>query len=95
MRDADAIVFLETVEPELLPRAQPAEHNVGPDAAIAVIADCFLLFNPFDQCHCQIHVRAPAGLAMPVDSPQALGPYYIVIFHMIKSILYFDTGFTI
>ena len=55
--DADAVVFLEAFKPELLPRAQPAEHDVGPDAAIAVIADRFLLFDPLDQCHCQIHAR--------------------------------------
>ena len=93
--DADAIVFLEAFKPELLPRAQPAEHDVGPDAAIAVIADCFLLFSPLDQCHCQIHARAATGLAMPADSSQASRSILYNTFHMMKSVLYFDISFTI
>src|SRR5882724_11346465 len=40
-RDADAVVLLEALKPELLTGAEPAKHDVGPDAAIAVIADRF------------------------------------------------------
>ncbi len=62
--DADAVVLLEALQPELLSRPEPAEHDVGADAAIAVIADRFLLFRSLDQCHCQ-SMRKAANRQMP------------------------------
>ena len=97
--DADAVILLEALKPELLTRAEPAEHDVGPDAAIAVIADRFLFFRPLDQCHCQSMRQAanssqPAS-AMSADSTQALPSILYSIFHMIIVILYFDFAFII
>src|SRR5438445_5008737 len=63
-RDADAVILLEAFQPELLPRAEPAEHDVGANAAIAVIADRFLLFRSLDQCHCQ-SMRETANRQVP------------------------------
>src|SRR5437899_3020794 len=99
-RDADAVVLLEAFQPELLPRPEPAEHDVGANAAIAVIADRFLLFRSLDQCHCQ-SMREAANRqcqeppATSADSAQAspLVPYNTI--HMIILKLYFDFIFVI
>src|SRR6185436_2088018 len=47
--DADAIAFLEPVEPELLARRQAPKNDVAANAPMAIVADGFVLFGPFDQ----------------------------------------------
>ena len=71
-RDADAVILLEALKPQLLTRAEPAEHDVGPDAAIAVITDRFLFFRSFDQCHCPIH----APDSQPASAMSAVPPFH-------------------
>ena len=77
------------VEPQFLAGTKPTKHDVGTDAAIAIIADGFLLFSSFNQCHRRsirqtCNRQVPRRPALLKHSVQIL----YITFHMIICIFY-------
>jgi hypothetical protein len=93
--DTDAVAFLEPVELELLARRQAPEHDIGPNPPMTVVANGRAVVGSLDQGHfdpmLQI-VRARNLFRAPRTDASYVIEYQN---HHIKSILYFDSYFTI
>ncbi len=65
--DTEAVGLLQAIQLQLLARSKPAENHVGPNPAVAVIADGFVLFASLDQNH---HLpRAPQLIDRDLPRP--------------------------
>ena len=64
---AVAVVLVHVVNPQSFHWTMEMALPWGRLALLcAAVADCFLLFRPLDQCHCQIHARGsrvPASMS--------------------------------